>query len=79
MLNLFLVWSVEKASLRLTKSDYNFSFSFAVSMYDQTLINLLEEYEKPLAGGYNGKIRMAQIENIFNRADELKCIYLQWS
>ena len=58
---------------------YNFSFSFAVSVYDQTLISLLQEYEKPLAGGYNGKIRMAQIENIFNRADELKCIFLQWS
>lgn len=58
---------------------YNFSFAFAIPVYDQTLINLLEEYEKPLSGGYNGKIRMQQIEAITSRADELKCIFLQWS
>jgi hypothetical protein len=58
---------------------YNFSYSLAVPKYDLSLINLLQEYEKPLPGGYNGKIRMQQIEEIMNQADQLGCIFLQWS
>ena len=53
-------------------------YGLAVKQYDQTLCDLLKEYDELPTIGCGPSIIMEKINSIFNRAGEIGCIYLQW-
>ena len=56
---------------------YNFEYDFAISEYNTELVIMLESYNNP-NGGYDGKKAMQNIEEIFNKIEELNGIILNW-
>jgi hypothetical protein len=58
---------------------FNFGYSAAIPCYDQVIIDMLLDYEKPTDKPFNGKDTMSKINAITKRIDELKGIFLFWS
>ena len=56
---------------------YNFSADFCLSSKDETIIQMLEEHNKPKEK-FSSKITMDNIEKIYDRVIVLKGILLSW-
>jgi len=56
---------------------YNFEYDFAISEYNTELVMMLESYNSP-NDGYDGKKAMRNIEEIFNKIEELNGTILNW-
>jgi predicted MPP superfamily phosphohydrolase len=56
---------------------YNFSCAFAVPVHSPELVELIRNYNKS-HDPFNGKLIMQEIEEIFNKVEELNGINVRW-